>query len=125
MADQTKKIYEELVKLKGDRWYAGYETSESDEDEQLINIKTKEKDELLLDDDGNEMKVELDADEIYQQQFEEATISRPYIIPWKSSIRVFWDSVIIVFAIINSFFLPLSIAHKEVTMQVPSLVQLD
>ena len=100
----------------GDRWYAGYETSESDEDDQLISIKTKEKDELLLDDDGNEMKVELDADEIYQQQFEEATIPRPYIIPWKSSIRVFWDSVIIVFAIVNSFCLPLSIAHKDIML---------
>ena len=54
----------------GDKWYAGYETSESDEDEKLINIKTKEKDDLLLDDDGKEIKMELDADEVYQQEFE-------------------------------------------------------
>lgn len=36
-----------------------------------------------------------------------------------------WDTVIIVFAIINAFFLPLDIAHKEMMAGIPALVKLD
>ena len=72
-AEQTKTIYEDIVKQKGDRWNAGYETSESEsgDDPGLIEIKTKEN-EIMLDDEGNELTLELDKDELYQQEFEAA-----------------------------------------------------
>ena len=60
----ANKIYEEEIKKLGDKWFAGYYTSESDEEEQLVSAKAREE-EKLLDDNGKEIIMELDADEMY------------------------------------------------------------
>ena len=66
----------------GDKWYAGYYTSDTDEEE-LVAAKTKEVEEKILDDDGKEIVIELDKDELFQQEFEAATEEEnyKYVIP--------------------------------------------
>lgn len=62
---------------------------------------------------------------MYQQAFEEAINEVPYVIPMKSDLRFVWDMLIIIFALLNSYFLPLSIAFREFTDSIEVLVILD
>ena len=71
------------------------------------------------------MTLELDKDELYQQEFEAALERKRFILPYKSQIKFIWDLIIIIFAIFNSFYLPLDIAHKEEMKKIPTLVRLD
>lgn len=103
--DDTVSVYKECLEQMQDKLYAGYDTSETeDELEHAVSKKTSAKDpeDLELDD---EAKVQL--------ALEEQTRDRWYIISSRSNTRVYWDAFIIFFAIINGIILPLQLAFSK------------
>lgn len=81
-----------------DRLYAGYDTSDTDSSDPT---------------EGEEEEQELDETAKDQLALEDATRERWYIITSRGSFRIYWDSFIILFAVINGIVLPLQMAFLK------------
>ena len=56
----------------GDRFYLGYDTSDSEKENEEVIYADQDNQDIDKDENGNPIKVELDKDEIYQIKLEYA-----------------------------------------------------
>ena len=82
-----------------DTLQAGYDTSDTEEEDQ----------------DVDDQNTESELDEVAKNQIalEDATKPKWYIIPSRSLFKTFWDTFIIIFAVINGIALPLELAFNK------------
>ena len=97
--DDTVTVYKELLEQMKDQLQAGYDTSDTEEEDH--------------EDPDKEDESELDEVAKNQLALEDATKHKWYIIPSRSKIKTFWDTFIIVFAVINGIALPLDMAFER------------
>ena len=113
--DTTAQVYNDIKESMGDKFYLGYDTSDSEVEDEDNVYEEKEAEEIEYDDNGNPIKVVIDDEELQQRKLEKAIIedNYKYVIGAKSIKRFAWDIFIIIFASINAISLPLDIAFEN------------
>jgi hypothetical protein len=94
-------------------------------------VKTKEsdsddsKDGLELNEYGQKVNINRTPQELYDMELEDAIEHRKYVIRQNSVYRIYWDFLIILFAILNSIILPFDIAFPKDIAKFPIFSILD
>ena len=112
--------YNEHKDAMGSKYYAGYSTSSEDVSDGEDQVKEQEKEkgrQNMLNDESISKEVRQELQK--QQNFEDSIKPKYYIISTRSTNKFWWDALIILFACINAFSLPLEIAFEDSIATVP------